>query len=143
MAKPTKIGLITDEVFDFIIEGQTYRWIADYFKVKLSTLADYLSKPERSARVQICLIISGDTCADNAQRAYEAISDNAQNGEIARQRELGQYWKWKAAKRAPKKYGDRIEIDSDQPVQPTPIINVTLTADAVAKAKNISKSKSK
>ena len=142
MAKQTKISQITDEVFDLLIEGQTFRDIAEYFGVKLGILSYFFAKPEHSARVQVCLIFSADTCADNAQKALESISDDAKLGEITRQRELAQYWKWKARCRNPKRWGDRLEVDNINPTEsPTPIINIHLAPESKEKAQKIAKPK--
>lgn len=134
--KPTSISRITDEVWELLIQGKTYRYIAEHFSVKLSTLADFMAKPEHSARKRECLLISADIFSDLAEEAFMQISDNAQNGEIMRQRELGQFYKWKSAKRNPKIYGDRIDTTEDKPTdtQPPPTINVHIGDEAIKRA---------
>ena len=136
MKKQTSIGKITDDVWELLIEGKTYRYIAEHFGVKLSTLADFLAKPEHSARRRECLIISADIFADLAEEAFKSISDEAQNGEIMRQRELGQFYKWKSAKRNPRIYSDKAELDPDteQKTYQPPQINLHITPEAIRKA---------
>ena len=134
--KPTSISKITDDIWELLIQGKTYRYIAEHFGVKLSTLADFLAKPEHSARKRECLLISADIFADLAEEAFMQISDNAQNGEIMRQRELGQFYKWKSAKRNPKIYSERADGDeSETKKYEPPQINVHISPEAIAKAK--------
>jgi hypothetical protein len=137
-AKQKSIDKITEDVWEMLIEGKTYRSIAQHFDVKLSTLADYLAKSEHSARRRECLIISADIFADLAEEAFKSISDEAQNGEIMRQRELGQFYKWKSAKRNPRIYSDKMEVEQDtQSATPPPSIHVHIGNDVVKKAENL------
>jgi len=128
MAKNTKISQITEEVWEMLIEGKTYRYIADYFGVKLSTLSDFLNKPEHSARKKTSLEISADTFYDLAERALMAIDDSAPNGQMMRQKELAQFYLKKAGKRNPKTYGDKIQTEHSGEIKtvapPTFIIKV-------------------
>jgi transposase len=97
-----------EEIISMLIEGKTYRQIADNLGVALSTLHDFTSRPEHSARAREALEYSSDTYADKAEQVLiEAERDMI---EISRARELAQYYKWKASKRSPKKYGDKIDV---------------------------------
>lgn len=107
-----KIDLIEiDQLLDYIHEGKTYREMADLFSVKLSTLADFVGKAEHSARVKSALQLSADTYADKAEQVL--IKARGTLVEIQRAKELSQYYKWKASKRSPKVYGDKIDLTSD------------------------------
>lgn len=108
----SKIGNIKiDELIDLIIDGKTYRQIANHFDVKLSTLADFVAKPEHSARVKNALKVSSDTYADKAEQVL--IDAERDLIEMQRAKELSQYYKWKASKRSPSTYGDKIDVSAD------------------------------
>ena len=105
---PTKISqIILDDLIDYIHEGKTYREMAEAFGVKLSTFADFVAKPEHSARVKEALSASADTYADKAEKVL--IEAKGTLVEIQRAKELSQFYKWKASKRSPR-YGDKQEI---------------------------------
>ena len=104
----SKIGQIdVEKLIDLIYDGKTYRQMADFFGVKLATLSDFVAKPEHSARVKEALKASADTYADMAEQVLKDAKSNIV--EIQRAKELSQYYKWKASKRSPKEYGDKVE----------------------------------
>ena len=106
----TKISQIDiEKLLDHISDGKTYREMATEFDVKLSTLSDFIAKPEHSARVKEALRLSADTYADKAEQVL--IDAKGTKEEIMRARELSQYYKWKASKRSPKDYGDKIQSE--------------------------------
>lgn len=100
-------------IYNDLIDGLSYRQIADKYKVKLSTLHDFVSKSEHSARAKTALEISAQTYADKAEQILLDIEANSTQIEMARARELSQYYKWKAAKRNPRGFSDKIDITSD------------------------------
>lgn len=97
-----------DEICEKLIAGETYRNIASDLDVPLSTLYDYTSKPEHSARVKTALEFSASTYADKAEQAL-LLAESDKN-EIARARELAQHYRWHAGKRNPRTYGDKIDV---------------------------------
>lgn len=102
-----------DVAVEFLLEGKTYRKIAEHFKVSISTLHKHLSKDEHSARVREALSMSADEYADMAEKVLiEAEWDeNMGDFDLKKARELSQYYKWKAAKRNPRRYSDKLDID--------------------------------
>ena len=100
-------------IIDDLIDGLSYRQIALKYNVKLSTLHDFVSKPEHSARAKNALEISAQTYADQAEQILLDIQPDSTPIEMARARELSQYYKWKAAKRNPRALGDKIDVTSD------------------------------
>jgi transposase len=98
-----KIDLIIED----IINGDRYRAIAAKYKVALSTFADFLAKPEHSARVQAALMTSADTFAEKAEEVLELAKSNMI--EVTRARELAHHYRWMAAKRYPKRYNEKVE----------------------------------
>ena len=110
-----------DDVIEMILQGQTYRQIAENVKKPLSTLHDFLARDEHSARVKEAFQISADSYADLAEEALKGAKSTIP--EIQRARELAQHYRWKASKRAPKKYGDKLDVTTDgEKINQKPII---------------------
>lgn len=115
--KKVSIKLNIDKIVDYIIEGKTFREISKLTGIKLSTLHDNISKDEHFARVQSALAISADTYAEKGEEVLKKAKGNSV--EIARARELSQYYRWKSAKRNPKKYSDKIDVTTDNKELPS------------------------
>lgn len=98
-----------EEICHMIIDGKTYRQIAEYYGINLLRLHAYLSEDKgRYTRAREALTISADTYADQAE---QVLIDAAKDGiEMQRARELSSFYKWKAAKRRPKDYGDKVDV---------------------------------
>ena len=103
-----------DKVIESILEGKTYRAIAEENNVALSTLHDFCSKTEHSARVKWALEVSASSYDDLAIEAIKGARSNMV--EMQRARELAQHYRWKASKRNPKKYGDKLDVDMTQTI---------------------------
>lgn len=97
-----------DTIIEMIIQGDSYRIVANYLEVPLSTLHDYTSKSEHSARVREALLYSASTFDDKAEQVLKDAASNSV--EVQRARELAQHYRWKASKRAPKQYGDKLDV---------------------------------
>ena len=93
-----------------IIAGKSFRQMADILQVPLSTLHDFTSKSEHSARVREALDYSADSFSDKAEAVL--IEAESLPTEIQRARELAQHYRWKASKRSPKRFGDKVDITS-------------------------------
>lgn len=104
-------------VIELIIDGYTFRQIAEQLNIKLSTLHYHTSTPEHSARVSQALEISAQTYEEKAELIL--ITAEASAYEMQRARELAQHYRWKAAKRSPKKYGDKIATEHSGEVKIT------------------------
>lgn len=102
-----------DLIVNDLIEGLTYRQIAKKYNKSLSTLHDFTSRAEHSARVKMALEISAQASVDSAEEILLSIKKTSNKIEMARARELSQFYKWKAAKRNPQKYGDKPETKDD------------------------------
>ena len=109
-----------DEICEKLIAGETYRNIASDLAVPLSTLYDYTSKPEHSARVKTALEFSASTYADKAEQVL-LLAESDKN-EITRARELAQHYRWHAGKRNPKTYGNDVDVTSGGEKLTAPII---------------------
>jgi hypothetical protein len=117
-----------DKIIEMIIAGDSFRVMARKLKVPLSTLHDFTRNDEHSARVRNALEISAQTYEEIAEETL--LNADASPYEMQRARELAQHYRWKASKRSPKKYGDKIDMTTDnKPLQQT-IINVTSSESA-------------
>lgn len=117
----SKLTPKVDEIIERIIEGATFKKIANECGVSVSTLHEFLSKPEHSARVKAALDLSASQYANKAEEVLQTCEGSKE--EIMRARELAQHYRWMAGKRAPKKYGDKIDVTSDgEKIQGTTII---------------------
>lgn len=107
----SKLSDKVEEIIDLLIEGKTYRFIAEKYGVSLSTLHDFMNSNEHSARTRSALEISASSYADKAEEVL--IQAERDKIEIQRARELAQHYRWKAGKRNPKKYGDKMDLTTD------------------------------
>lgn len=109
MAK--KIELDLDNIVEMILQGDSYKTIAQKLNIGLTKLHEFTSNTNHSARVREALIISASTFADKAEEVL--LNAKRDSIEIQRARELAQHYRWKASKRAPKVYGDKLDLTSD------------------------------
>lgn len=109
MAGKPKLDGKIEEVIEMIVVGNTFAEIADKFNVSVGAVHNYVSKDEFSARVRVALDVSASTYADKAEQVL--IQAEGTPVEMQRARELAQHYRWKAAKRSPKKYGDKTDVD--------------------------------
>lgn len=109
-------GIFTDDqlmcyIEEMIIEGKSYRIIANKLNVKLTSLSSWLSKTEHFTRTKAALKVSADYYADmSIQVLKNAPSDKT---ELMRARELSSAYRWMARVRDVSKYGERIDVTSD------------------------------
>ena len=113
------IGKI-DEIIELFIKGKSYRDVADIMDVPLTTLHDFTSKSEHSARIREALEYSASSFDDKAEQIL--LDCPPDRDAVSRARELAQHYRWKASKRSPKKYGDKLDITTDGDKITTPVI---------------------
>jgi len=133
MAKIQKIPRPPLEVvFEDIYNGLSYRAMAEKYGMSLTLLFEFLHNPEHSARIKEVRQASADMDSDRAEQVL--IESEGTMAEVTRARELAQFYKWRASKKAPKYYGDKIETELSQTesYQP-PQINVTISKEAIDK----------
>ena len=100
-----------EDILSLLVDGMTFKSISEKYNVSLSTLHEYMNKSEFSARTRNALEMSASSYADKAEQVLiDAKNDRI---EMQRARELAQHYRWKAGKRNPKKYGDRLETDNN------------------------------
>ncbi len=102
---PSKLSKHIDDILKAIVEGETFRNIAQKYDVSLSTLHEYINKPEHSARASHALALSASQYANKAEQVL--INAEKDKIEIQRARELAHHYRWMAGKRNPKKYSER------------------------------------
>lgn len=102
-----------EKACELLLEGKTYREIGEHFDVSISMLHRFFSIEEHSARVREALSISADSYADMAERVLIEANWDSEMGDfdLKKARELSQFYKWKAAKRNPRRYAEKVDID--------------------------------
>lgn len=98
-----------DKAIDLIVEGKSVKDIAASFNITIQGMYKMFAKVEFSTRVREAMELSASTYAEKAEEVLQMAEAN--QIEISRARELAQHYRWMAGKRAPKKYGDKLDID--------------------------------
>ena len=112
--KPNVKDLVDiEEAISLLKEGYTNKKIASHFNVtSVSAVSDLLSNGDHSARVREARIESAHLIAEKAEKVLESIEKDSTSAEVARARELAQFYKWWAKVRMPKTYGDKVDVTS-------------------------------
>ncbi len=105
------IKLDIEVIIEMIIDGKTFREISESESVSLGKLHSFTSSTEHSARVRDALKISADSYSDMAEQVLKEAAGNLI--EISRARELAQHYRWKASKRDPRRFSDKLELSGD------------------------------
>lgn len=106
-------GIDIENVCDLILEGKSYVDIAKGLNIGLSKLKHYCINPNHSARVREALKESADSFEEKAEQILLELPSKATQGQIVRARELAQHYRWKASKRDPRRFGDKLDVTSD------------------------------
>lgn len=106
--KINEFGL--DQICERITNGETMTHIAGVIGVAIGSLLTWIEEePERSARARESRIITARLWDE---RASKVIEDAPDEFELKRAKELAHHYRWRAAKIAPKDYGEKIEVES-------------------------------
>lgn len=116
-AENLDIELICEDILD----GLSYRAIAKKYNTNLTAVYNFVSDEKHSARVNDARSVSADTFVDKAEDAL--IEAEGTLTEITRARELASHYRWKASKRNPKVFGDKVDVTTGGEKLPT-IINI-------------------
>ena len=121
-----------ETVLEDIFQGLSYRAMASKYGMSLTVLFDFLHEPEHSAQIKHARQQSADMDSDRAEQVL--MESEGTMAEVTRARELAQFYKWRASKKAPKYYGDKLETESNQAesYQP-PQITVNISKEAIDK----------
>ena len=99
-----------DIIVEKIVAGQTLTSIAKELNVSVNTMLEYIDNdPSRSARV--------DSARRKAAKIYVDIGEQEVRSartsfEFWKAKEIAHHLRWKAAKIAPKEFGDKVEVDN-------------------------------
>lgn len=97
-----------DAFCDAVLEGRTMTAIASEVGVSIGTLITWLAAdPDRSACAREARIRTARLWDDKAE---QGIADAADPFELSRAKELAHHYRWRAAKIAPREYGDKLAI---------------------------------
>lgn len=125
-----------ETVFEDIYSGLSYRAMASKYGMSLTVLFEFLHDPEHSARIKEVRQASADMDSDRAEQVL--MESEGTMAEVTRARELAQFYKWRASKKAPKYYGDKNDPETDtKELTPPPSIHVHIGNDVVKKAENL------
>lgn len=132
LAKLDELGVET--LCDAIRIPMSMREISDRLGISQSTLCDWIAAtPERSARVKAARVATAQHW-DN--EATELIAKARTPFQLAKAKELAHHFRWRAAKIAPKDYGDKLAIGGASdlpPVQSVAKLDVSgLSTEALA-----------
>ncbi len=97
-----------EDICDRIINGERISAIAEAYGCHRATLNRWLAAdPERKRQYDLARIESADAYADEADRIISEAKNKHQLG-VARER--AHHFRWLAAKRDPRRYGDKVEL---------------------------------
>lgn len=97
-----------DAVCAAILHPKSMRAIAEEIGVSQGSLISWIgADPERSARVKEARSQTAQMWDDKATQGIEEASDQF---ELAKAKELAHHYRWRAAKIAPREYGDKLAI---------------------------------
>lgn len=103
-AKVDAIGL--EAICERVADGESLTGIAVDIGVSIGTLLSWIEMDsERSARVRESRIISARIWDEKAESGIERAGDPF---DLAKAKELAHHYRWRAAKIAPRDYGERV-----------------------------------
>lgn len=109
-----------DGLCDRIESGESITQIAESLGMLQKTVRDWVAADDtRSVRVRVSRELSADACDDQAERVLKDLQAGATPSEIARARELASHYRWRASKRNPKTYGDKLDLNHSGKIEMT------------------------
>jgi transposase len=112
-SKIDAIGI--DAVVAKMADGKSMTAIAEEAGVSIGTLIAWLEQdPERSARAREARILSARIWDERAEARIEEAADAF---ELARAKELAHHYRWRAAKIAPRDYGEKVTAELSGSIQ--------------------------
>lgn len=114
-----------DWICDRIADGTTRRDVCAEIGVERSTLRRWLAlDPARQRQFDAAL---KEAAAAFEEMADEEIANASDPFELAKAKERGYHWRWRASKANPQRYGDKTEITGPEggPLQTESTLNVS------------------
>lgn len=109
-ARLGKLGI--EALCDMMREGLSYARIGQKLKMPGTRVWKWIqADEERQMLARDALQQSADAADAMAEQVLLAIKKGASGAEISRARELAQHYRWRASKRNPRVYGERVEVD--------------------------------
>ena len=115
-----------DEVIEMIRQAKSYEDIQNKFGVHPKYVALFITDSEFSARAREAQRLSAETIAEKAEKAILEIDSADTNAKVSRQRELAHHYRWLAAKKNPRVYGESSTLRGDVEAPLHPVVNLTL-----------------
>lgn len=120
----------TDNLCQDIADTMTLTAIAKKIKVSIGSLLTWIdADPERSARVREVRISTAKLWDEKAEAGIANAPDEF---ELKRAKEMAHHYRWRAAKIAPKDYGDKIQTEHSGHIDLAPKTDDELKARAAA-----------
>lgn len=125
-----KYQFTEEEVIGMLHEGKSLKSIARHYKCAFAALWKWChAESDRSARVRESMEYSSHMYAEMAEEVLLAADENPMA--ISKARELAQHYRWMAKVRAPRVYGEKMQVEADIKTTPDQVQNqllATLTA---------------
>ena len=107
-----------DTVCERIEAGESVGAIADSLGIPKRTMWDWIDVDgARSARVRASREKSAEAEDDKAEAVLAVLKADSTPAEVARARELASHYRWRASKRNPKTYGDKLDLNHSGKVE--------------------------
>lgn len=105
MTKPSYTPEMANQICQMVAEGRTLRQISADIGFSMGTILNWVTKPEHVEKYAAARDAASDIFETEILEAALAVSPETAAADRVKIDAL----KWAAAKRSPKKYGDRIE----------------------------------
>lgn len=109
--KPQDLEPHIEDILEKVIDGLTYREIAENYNVSISYLHKFLNSEKHFARAKAAFELSAASYYDLAEKAIKEAEGSMP--EMQRAKLLVDLYTKKAGKRNPKQYGEKIEHGGD------------------------------
>lgn len=102
-----------DEILEMIISGKSFRKIALFYNIPMMSLFYWRQNSVHSDEITQCLQWTSEQDAQNAEDVLiDFIESGSKNiAEAAITKELSQFYRWRASKRAPKVFGNNTDVN--------------------------------
>lgn len=109
-----------DGLCERIEKGESVGQIADSLGMHRTSAWEWIkADDQRSARVRASLEASASEYDDQAEKVLKDLVAASTPAEVARARELASHYRWRASKRNPKAYGDKLDLNHSGKVEMT------------------------
>lgn len=105
-----------DALCDAIVEGETQARICQALGVTKGSLGRWISlDKERERRVREARIAAAEAFEEMAE---EELANAKTPFELAKAKERGYHWRWRASKADPRRYGDKVAVGGAEDLPP-------------------------